>query len=96
MPLHTADTVRTQGAFAALKDVALRHRFCAALNDVMRELDYKVVACAIKKDAHVAAYGLAALDPYMLSMSVLVERFCFEIADSGDTLSRAAAERAHL
>jgi len=48
------------------------------------------------KDAYVAAYGLAALDPHMLSMSVLVERFCFEIADSGDTLSRAAAERAHL
>ena len=63
MPLRTADIVRTQGAFAALKDVALRRRFCAALNDVMRELDYKVVACAIKKDALVAAYGLAALDP---------------------------------
>ena len=94
--LHTADIVRTQGAFAALKDVALRRRFYAALNRVMRELDYKVVACAIKKDAHVVAYGPAALDPYMLSMSVLVERFCFEIADSGDTLSRAAAERAHL
>ncbi|MEI6452955.1 MAG: DUF3800 domain-containing protein, partial [Actinomycetes bacterium] len=51
--LHTADIVRTQGAFAALKDVALRQRFYAALNRVMRELDYKVVACAIKKDAHV-------------------------------------------
>ena len=60
--LHTADIVRTRGAFAALKDVALRQRFYAALNRVMRELDYKVVACAIKKDAHVAAYGLAALE----------------------------------
>ena len=36
-------------------------RFYAALNRVMRELDYKVVACALKKDAHVAAYGLADL-----------------------------------
>jgi len=85
--------VRTQAAFAALKDVVLRRRFYAALNDVMREPDYKVVACAIKKDAHVAAYGLAALDPYMLSMSVLVERFCFEIADSGDSRGRIVAER---
>jgi len=91
--LHTADIVRTRGAFEALKDVALRHRFYAALNDIMRELDYKVVACAIKKDAHLAAYGLAALDPYMLSMSVLVERFCFEIADSGDSRGRIVAER---
>ena len=91
--LHTADIVRTRGAFAALKDVALRQRFYAALNRVMRELDYKVVACAIKKDAHVAAYGLAALDPSMLSMSVLVERFCFEIADRGDSRGRIVAER---
>jgi len=36
-------------------------RFCAALNRVMGELDYKVVACALKKDAHVPAYGLADL-----------------------------------
>ena len=36
----------------------------------MRHLDYTVVAGAIRKDAHLAAYGVAALDPYVLrSMS---------------------------
>jgi Protein of unknown function (DUF3800) len=91
--LHTADIVRARGAFETLKDVALRQRFYVALNHIMRELDYKVVACAIRKDAHLAAYGPAAPDPYMLSMSVLVERFCFEIADSGDTRGHIVAER---
>ena len=91
--LRTADILRTRGAFEALKDVALLQRFYSALNDVMGELDYKVIACAIKKDANLAAYGLAALDAYMLSMSVLVERFCFEIADSGDSRGRIVAER---
>jgi len=45
----------------------------------MTELEYTVVACAIQKDMHLARYGVAALDPYMLSLHVLVERFCFEI-----------------
>jgi hypothetical protein len=47
----------------------------------MRTLDYKVIACAIRKEAHLAAYGVAALDPYMLSLDILVERFCFEIGN---------------
>ena len=45
----------------------------------MRDLRYSVVACAIRKDEHLAQYGVAALDPYMLSLDVLVERFCFDI-----------------
>jgi hypothetical protein len=47
----------------------------------MRRLEYTVVACAIRKDEHLSRYGVAALDPYMLSLDVLVERFCFEIGD---------------
>jgi hypothetical protein len=91
--LHTADIVRTRGAFRVLRDEALRQRFYSGLNTIMRELDYKVVACAIRKGAHLAAYGPAALDPYMLSMNVLVERFCFEIADAGDTRGQIIAEK---
>lgn len=32
---------------------------------------------------HLARYGGAALDPYMLSLDILVERFCFEIGRVG-------------
>lgn len=53
------------------------------LNGLMAELQYTVVACAIRKDAHLARYGVAALDPYLLSLDVLVERFCFEIGRGG-------------
>ena len=48
----------------------------------MRGLQYAVVACAIRKDKHLARYGVAALDPYMLSLDVLVERFCFDIGNA--------------
>jgi hypothetical protein len=48
----------------------------------MQELEYSVIACAIRKDEHLIKYGLAALDPYLLSLNVLVEQFCFEIGDT--------------
>ena len=47
----------------------------------MRGLAFSVVACAIRKDEHLSRYGVAALDPYMLSLDVLVERFCMDVGD---------------
>lgn len=79
--LHTADITRNRNGFEAMKDAAFRERFYAELNDLMRGLDYQVVACAIRKDAHIARYGVAALDPYMLSLDVLVERFAFDVGN---------------
>ncbi len=67
-----------------MKDATYRRDFYARLNGLMRALDYKVVACAIRKDAHLARYGLAAADPYMLSLDILVERFSFEIGSRGN------------
>ena len=43
-----------------------------------------MVACVIKKDEHLARYGAAALDPYLLSFGILVERFCYEIGHRAD------------
>ena len=83
--LHTADIIRQRGAFTCLVDPAVRHLFHARLNALMQRLDYTVVACAIRKDAHLAAYGAAALDPYALSLNVLVERLCFALADARET-----------
>lgn len=79
--LHTADITRNRNGFERLRETAFRQRFYERLNELMAALQYKVVACTIKKDVHLARYGLAALDPYLLSLNVLVERFCFEIGD---------------
>jgi hypothetical protein len=80
--LHTADIVRQRGPFSVLVDPESRCRFHSRLNSLMRQLDYSVIACVIRKDAHLAAYGDAAIDPYALSLNVLVERFCFALADA--------------
>ena len=81
--LHTADIARNRNGFERVKEQEFRERFTRELNALMAGLQYAVVACAIRKDAHLARYGVAALDPYMLSLDVLVERFCFEIGHGG-------------
>lgn len=77
--LHTADITRNRNGFEGLKDTAFRERFYDALNSMLRRLHFSVVACAIRKDQHLSRYGLAAVDPYLLSLDILVERFCFDI-----------------
>jgi hypothetical protein len=92
--LHTADIVRQRGPFDRLADPGARERFRTRLSDLMRDLDYVVVACGIRKDAHLAAYGASALDPYMLSLHIVVERFCFALADDRPAdIGRIIAER---
>ncbi len=77
--LHTADLTRNRNGFERMKDAGFREWVYRELNTFMRSLEYKVVACAIRKYDHLARYGVAALDPYLLSLDVLVERFSMEI-----------------
>lgn len=79
--LHTADITRNRNGFERMKEPAFRARFYSELNDLMRSLRFMVVACAIRKDAHLSRYGVAALDPYLLSLDILVERFCMELGN---------------
>lgn len=79
--LHTADITRNRNGFEKLKDKNFREDFFGGLNELMASLEYQVVACVIKKDAHLSKYGVAALDPYFLSLDILVERFCMDIGN---------------
>lgn len=86
--LHTADIARRRGAFKILTNKEIRERFFQETNKLMASLDYVVVACGIKKEEHLNRYGLAAMDPYMLSLKVLVERFVLEIKARGGVEKR--------
>jgi hypothetical protein len=66
--LRTADIGRNRRGFERLQDQTVRTAFYERLNALIRSLDFKVVACAIKKDAHLARYGLAAMDPYFFGL----------------------------
>lgn len=79
--LHTADITRNKNGFEKLIETAFRQEFYQELNQLIQKLKFTIVACVVKKDAHLSRYGLAALDPYFLSLDILVERFCLEIGN---------------
>lgn len=88
--LHTADIARRRGVFQKLTDETFRNLFYESTNTLMQTLDYQVIACVIEKEHHLRRYGLAAIDPYMLSLRLLVERFVWVLK------SRKAGEPAHI
>ena len=79
--LHTADMVRNRNEFGILQDSGVRERFYRDLNEMMRRLEYSVVACAIDKYAYVEDRGNREVDPYALGFEKLIEAFCLEIGD---------------
>lgn len=82
--LHTVDMSRGNGDYSILEHAPTRAQFYAELNTLLAELEYKVIACVIRKDKHVAQYGVNAADPYMYSLDILVERFCMELGSTFD------------
>ena len=90
--LHTMDITRNRGGFERLKERTFRQRFYTELNRLVEGLDFQAVACAIRKDRHADRYGPRAIDPYLLSLEVLVERFVYDLSARG-TEGLIVAER---
>ena len=80
--LHSRDIRKAQGEFGFLTDKERKARFLEALNQLMTESDYKLIAVAIRKDRHVRQYRYPT-DPYELALLLAMERL----------LSVAEAER---
>lgn len=81
--LHTADLTRNKNGFERMKEPAFRQRVYAGLNAVMAELPYQVIGCAVHKGNHLDRYGVSAIDPYHLSLSIIVERAYFAVGKKG-------------
>lgn len=77
--LHTADISRNRKGYKKMWDPEFRINFYRKLNSLMLELEYSVIACVILKEDYRSIYGVDALDPYLLSLNSLVERFCINI-----------------
>jgi hypothetical protein len=81
--LHTADITRNRRGFESLADPEVRGHFQRRLNALLASLEFSVVACVIRKRELLERHGGLAVDPYMLSLGIVVERFCFELGGSG-------------
>lgn len=88
--LHTTDIQRNRKGYEQLINPVFRARFYVEINKLMSELEYVVVACAIKKDALWDRYGERSIDPYMLSLHVLVERLCYDVGNQPRSASIVA------
>lgn len=82
--MHTADIVRRRDVFQKLTNKQFRERFYKETNLLMDKLEYTIVACVIKKNEHLSRYGLSAIDPYMLALKLLAERFVYEVRNKYD------------
>lgn len=91
LPCYTADFTRQKNGFERMKERAFCELFYTKLNQLISELDMTILACAIKKERHMERYGLEAIDPYHLSLNVLVERLCFMVGKN-DSKARVIAE----
>lgn len=81
--LHTADFTRQKNGFERMMERDFCMTFYRKLNLLLSELEIKILSCAIYKELHMEKYGVNALDPYILSLNLLTERFCFEIGNDG-------------
>lgn len=78
--LHTADLSRNRKGFEALQDAAIRAAFYDKMNTLMKSLEYRVIACAIRKDKP-TFQELAVRDLYMVCFDRMVDLFCEEVGE---------------
>lgn len=62
--LHSRDIRRHREAFYFLKDGTKRREFYDALNQLIVQLDFSIIAAVVLKREHIARYGDRAEHPY--------------------------------
>lgn len=73
--LHSSDIRKHRGAFSFLGDRIRRQHFYEACNDLIRGLEFTIVAVVILKTSHIQTYGKRARHPYHLSLEFILERY---------------------
>lgn len=73
--LHYVDYTRNQKGFESMSDKKFRESFYLKLNKIIKDTDFTLIACIIDKMKHKRRYELLAIDPYLLALEILVERF---------------------
>lgn len=98
--LHSCDIRKQEGCFSILANPNSKSNFYRDLNDLISNLDFKIIAVAINKNDHVSRYGYRAENPYSLGLDFLMERFTFMMGnnDKGAIIaeSRGIAEDQQL
>ena len=79
--LHYADYTRNKNGFERVKEKYFRNVFFKGINDLIVNHDYELLACIVDKQKHNEKYGYNAMNPYLLSLNLIVERFIFYLKE---------------
>ena len=83
--LHFRDYARSINGFEKMRLKDFRHEFYSSLANVLHKIDFSLLACLIDKKNHLEKYDLRAVDPYLLSLEVLVEKFTIYLRENNDS-----------
>jgi hypothetical protein len=72
--LHSREIRRHEGSFQILFDLDLKGRFYEDWNKIVSASDFTIIGAGIDKVKHTKRYGNAAINPYALSLSFIMER----------------------
>ncbi|MCK4998914.1 MAG: DUF3800 domain-containing protein, partial [Anaerohalosphaera sp.] len=75
--LHSRDIRKCEGVFQILFDMDIKRRFYEGLNYILSESTYSLIGSGVHKERHIKRYGKSAGNPYLLSLSFIVERLVF-------------------
>lgn len=90
--MHSRDIRKCDGVFSILFDLDIKQNFYKDLERFLSEAKYKIVASAIMKEKHIAAYGKLADDPYELGLTFVLERCLFETDSSSENTIQVTVE----
>lgn len=71
------------GDFAFLNDEQKRSDFYDAVNALINNLSFTIIAVVILKQSHLGQYGSQAQNPYSLSLEFIMERYSMLMAAKG-------------
>jgi len=89
--LHYVDYTRNQKGFERMGKKEFREKFYSGLNWLIKDTEFMLVASIIDKLRHKERYGLLAVDPYILSLEIVIERFV-KLLQNSDEKGAVVAE----
>ncbi len=75
--IHSSDIRKCEKEFQILFDLELKKNFYEAINNLITNSDYTIIASAINKQRYIQKYGKLSDDVYEISLSFLIERSVF-------------------
>lgn len=81
--LHSRSIRKCEDVFQNLFDLKVKKNFYERLNKIISKANFTIIGSGINKEKHIKKYGKGAKDPYVLSLSFIIERLIFCLDKKG-------------